>query len=129
MSIYYQLKLVCYHSINDIPCPHSKLKGASAVATTAVNQQPKQFVFNSNEVQILAKVFEICRIYVNKNSSLFQQPQDILNKLSKSIDIINTRQNNNKNNKESNLKGASSVICNETKIQSLKNIIKLFNQS
>ena len=40
------------------------------------------------------------------------------------MNIINARQNNNN---KSNLKGASSVICNETKIQSLQNILKQFN--
>ena len=119
--------MTCNNSFihHDRKCPdynNNALKGASAVAT-AVNQQPKQFVFNSNEVQILAKVLEICRLYINKNSSLFQQPQDIINDISTSIDIINTRQNKN-NNKEANLKGASDINTNPFK--SFDNILKMF---
>ena len=132
--------MICNNSFihHDRNCPDYKnnaLKGASISTTAAVNQQPKQFVFNSNEVQILTKVFEICRLYVNKNSSLFQQPQDILNKLSKSIDNIQSRrQNNNQNQQPTNtntntkLKGASLLeedINNNNPFKPLNNILKM----
>lgn len=119
--------MVCNNSIyHDRNCPdykNNKLKGAAE----AVNQQqPKYLIFNHSEVQILAKILEICRLYINKNSSLFQQPQDIINDISTSINIINSKQNI-----DPKLKGASSnknKICNETKIQSLidiKNLLRL----
>ncbi len=120
----YIIKLVCYHSINDIPCPYSKLQGVS----TAVNQQPKQLLFNQSELNLLGKFLEVCKFYITKNQAQYQNPQDILNELSTSINIINARQNNNNNsNLKVNLKGTSSnKICNETKIQSLKNIKNVF---
>jgi hypothetical protein len=115
--------LVC-NSFNHSPhCPryrNNALKGASNV------NQPKQLMFNSSEVNILSKSLEICKYYIGKNQAQFQN-QDILNEISTSISIISARQNKNNS---SNLKGASSnknKICNETKRQSLQNILKLFN--
>jgi hypothetical protein len=109
----------CYHSINDIPCPYSKLKGASAAVN---NNPPKQYVFNQSEVNLLGKSLEVCRYFIGKNQAQYQNPENILNELSTSINIINSRQN------KSSLKGASSnKICNETKKQSLQYLLKLFN--
>jgi hypothetical protein len=113
--------LVCKDSNHSPHCPsyrNNTLKGASA----AVNQQPKQFLFNSNELNLLSKSLEICRYYIGKNQAQFQQPQDILNEISTSINILSARQNNNN---KSNLKGASSNICN--KKEHLTDLLKLFN--
>lgn len=57
--------MVCNNSIyHDRNCPdykNNKLKGAAE----AVNQQqPKYLIFNHSEVQILAKILEICRLYI-----------------------------------------------------------------
>jgi hypothetical protein len=111
--------LVCNHNTHDRNCPSYKnnaLKGASGT----VNQQPKQFLFNSSEVNILSKVLEITKYYVSKNPAHFQQPKEILKEISIASNIINTRQNS-----KSNLKGASSNICN--KKEHLTDILKLFN--
>jgi hypothetical protein len=111
--------LVCNNSIHSIHCPNFNntlaLKGASAV----VNNQPKQYVFNQNECDLLAKSLELCRYFIGKNQAQYQNPKDILNELSTSINIINARQNNN-----SNLKGASN-ICN--KKEHLTDLLKQFN--
>ena len=114
--------MVCKNSNHSPHCPSYKnnaLKGASAV------NQPKQLMFNSSELNLLSKSLEVCRYFITKNQSQYQNPQDIVNEISiLLVNIINARQNNNN---KSNLKGASSVICNETKIQSLQNILKQFN--
>ena len=118
--------MICYHSINDIPCPYSKLKGASATTTVQQQPQPKQLLFTESELNLLSKSLEMCTYFITKNKNLYQNPQDILNEILTSMNIIKTRQNNNV---KSNLKGASSSVisCNEKKIQSLQNILKLFN--
>jgi hypothetical protein len=109
--------LVCYHSINDIPCPYtSKLKGASAVNQ---QQQKQLLVFNPGEVNFLAKSLEVCRYYITKNQQMFQQPQDIIKELTTASNILSTRSNKNNNNK-SNLKGAS-----DNPFKSLDNIRKM----
>jgi hypothetical protein len=116
--------LVCnntsiYHDRN---CPSHKnnsLKGA------AVNQQPtKQYLFNSDEVNLLGKSLQICRYVITKNQAQYQNPQDILKEISTSISIISARKNNKNNNSSSNLKGASSNICN--KQEHLTDLLKLF---
>jgi hypothetical protein len=103
--------LICNNSYHDKNCPsYNALKGASAVANN--NKQPnKQLMFHQDEVQMLAKVFEICKLYINKNSQF--QNQDILTEVNESLKIL--KPNNN-------LKGASS-ICPK---QSLKNIKNMF---
>jgi hypothetical protein len=117
--------LICYHSINNIPCPHSALKSASEITTVQQQQQPKQLLFNESELNLVSKTLEACKFYITKNQPQYQNSKDIVNEISTSMNIINIRQNNNK----SNLKGASSAVisCNEKKIQSLQNILKQFN--
>ena len=118
--------MVCNNSsiYHDRNCPSYKnnvLKGTSAVP-------PKQLMFTSDELNLLSKSLEVCKYFIGKNQNLYQNPQDIIKELSIASNIINARQNNNNN--KSNLKGASSNknnICNETKIQSLQNILKQFN--
>ena len=74
-------------------------------------------MFHQNEVQIIQKVLEICRLYVSKNQNQFQNPKDIVNEVNQSLQIL-------KPNNSSSLKGASSSnICPK---QTLKNIRKMF---
>ena len=114
--------MVCKNFNHSVNCPsyrNNALKGASAVNQ---QQQQKQFVFNQQEVNILDKSLKVCQFYITKHKNQYQNnPQDILNELSTSINILSARKNN-----KSNLKGASQ-ICNETKIQSLKNLLKQYN--
>ena len=117
--------MVCKDYNHSPHCPSyrsNSLKGASAV--TVNQQQPnKHLIFNHSEVQILTKTLEICRLYIHKNPSLFRrQPTDIVNEINQLLKILKPKNSNT-------LKGASSnkKICNETKIQSLQNILKLFN--
>jgi hypothetical protein len=120
--------MICNNPNHDVNCRYhnnnnNSLKGASAVNN---NKLPTKqlLVFNQSELNLVSKTLEVLKYFVGKNQSQFQQPEDILNEISTSIYIINSRQNKNK----SNLKGASSNnICNETKMQSLKNIKKMFN--
>jgi hypothetical protein len=106
--------LVCYHSINDIPCPYNSLKSASNV-----NQQSKQLLFSKEEISLLNKSLEICRYVITKNQAQYQT-QDILQELTIASNIINSRQNNSQK-----LKGASSNICN--KEEHLTDLLKLCN--
>jgi hypothetical protein len=106
------------HSINCKYHNNNALKGASAVVN---QQQPKQLVFNKSELNIVSKTLELCKYFVGKNQNLYQNPQDILNEISTSINILSARQNNNN---KSNLKGASN-ICN--KKEYLTDLLKQFN--
>lgn len=112
----------CYHTINNIPCPHSKLKlkGASASGTAVNNKQQysdKKLVFNQNELSILSKVLEVCRYYITKNKDQFQSTENILQEINQSLQILKPGNSNQ-------LKGASA--CNK-KQDHLKDILKLFN--
>jgi hypothetical protein len=141
--------LVCYHSINDIPCPYNnKLKGGSAVVNQQQPTTTKQYVFNSEEVGFLGKSLESLRNFVIKNQSQYQNPQYIIKELTTTNNIISARTKQNKQNEQSlkgassldnirkmvgltsnnesllNLKGASN-ICN--KKEHLKDLLKQFN--
>jgi hypothetical protein len=114
--------LVCNSSNHSKHCPsynYNNLKGASVAA-----QQTKQLAFNQSEINLLSKSLELCRYFITRNATQFQQSKDILNDINSAISIISARQNNNNN---SNLKGASSNnnIC--TKKEHLKDLLRLFN--
>ena len=122
--------MTCNNSIHDLNCPDSynnnALKSASAsVSATAVNQQPKQFVFNQQEVNILSKSLEVCQFYITKNQAQFQQSQDIIKKLTTASNILNARRQNKQNQNQQSLKGASLDINNNNPFKSLDNIRKM----
>jgi hypothetical protein len=112
--------MICYYSINGIG--HGP-KGASSI--TSMNQM---FSFPETEISLVNKTLEIVRFYITNNQELFQDPQDLLQKVEKGINIISSKtgasttatkgassNNNNSNN-----------IC-PNKIQSLKNLLELFS--
>ena len=70
--------MICNNSNNhhDINCKYYKnnnaLKGASASA--AVNQQPKQFVFNKSELNIVSQNFRTFQIFYWEESKSISKP-------------------------------------------------------
>ena len=52
------------------------------------NNNKHTMYFNQKEVDILRDVFKICQIYISKNKNQFQQPQDILQEINDSINIL-----------------------------------------
>ena len=108
--------MVCknyYHSVN---CPSYKNNALKGASSSSINNT-KQLMFHQNEVRIISKVLEICKLYINKNSSQFQNPNDILKEVNESLQILKPGLNQ--------LKGASSdSICNKDHLQDL---LKLFN--
>ena len=125
--------MTCNNSIHDLNCPDSynnnALKSASAsVSATAVNQQPKQFVFNQSEVNILDKSLKACQFYITKNKNQYQNPQDIIKELTTASNILSARRQNkqNQNQQSTKLKGASSLDNNiNNPFKSLDNIRKM----
>jgi hypothetical protein len=122
--------LVCNSFNHSSHCPsyrNNALKGAAAVVGSINNNnnnyQPKQYVFNQSEVNLLGKSLEAIKYFITKNQQMFQQPNDILKELDTASNILSVRQNNNNNN-ESNLKGASDI--NSNKFQALDNIRNMF---
>ena len=121
--------MTCNNSIHDLNCPDSynnnALKSSSASASVAVNQQPKQFVFNQQEVNILSKSLEVCQFYITKNQAQFQQSQDIIKELTTASNILSARRQNKQNQNQQSLKGASLDINNNNPFKSLDNIRKM----
>ena len=125
--------MICNNSNNhhDINCKYHNNNNALKGASTAVNQQQQKqlLVFNQQEVNLLGKSLQICRQFISKNQAQYQQnPKDILNEISTSINILSARRQNNKQNQQSTntntkLKGAS--LDNINKFQTLDNIRKM----
>jgi hypothetical protein len=102
------------------------LKGASAITST--NQ--KSISIPSNEVDLIKNVLNIAGFYVTRNPQQFQQPEEILRKLTEAWNIISTtttkQENNNINN--SSLKGASNKnICPNKKKEHFKELLNMFH--
>ena len=70
----------CYHSINN-------LKGAASNNDISIP---------SIQVDLLANVLNIAGFYVTRNPQQFQQPQEILNKVTKAFNIISSKTNKTK---------------------------------
>jgi hypothetical protein len=147
----------CYHFINGLKGAASsemmnQQQGQQMQQGQGQQQGQQTLSFESNQVSLIATTLKICRLFVEKNPQNFQQSQqqEILSKIDKSLEIISGKDNNNNkdnNNKslqqqdqgqqEQNLKGASSssrrnnnnVICPNTKIQNLKNLLNCFSLS
>ena len=66
----------CYHSINNL----TNLKGASSVQQRNSNNNGN-ISFPYNEVDLITNVINIAGFYVSRNPQVFQQPEEILRKL------------------------------------------------
>ena len=130
--------MICYHSINSA----DSMKGGSAVQQQ--NQQPssttkRRILFPQTDLDLVSKSLELSKFYVTKNSQLYQQPQDILQKINQALSIIssssssssksnnsksNTTNNNSKNqNQSAATKGGGSLLDhnnNSNRYQNLK---------
>lgn len=123
----------CYHSINGL---NNLLKGASTiinttsnrrhVATTGAGGAKTTFSIPESEISLINKTLEIVRFYISRNPELFQDPQDLLQKVEKGINIITAKTNTNNNTKGASNKNNNNNIC-PNKIQSLKNLLELFS--
>ena len=103
----------CYHSINN-------LKGASVV------QNNNDISIPSIQVDLLANVLNIAGFYITRNPQQFQQPQEILRKVTEAFNIISSKKPKNNNNQ---LKGASTNnnICSNKKKEHLKDLLNMFH--
>ena len=126
--------MICNNSNNhhDINCKYHNNNNALKGASTAVNQQQQKqlLVFNQQEVNFLGKSLQICRQFVTNNQAQYQQnPKDILNEISTSINILSARRQNKQNQQSTNtntkLKGASLDNINNNPFKSIDNIRKM----
>ena len=117
----------CYHSINDLiptTTDNNNLKGASsaiaAINNTAIPRitiPPNQSIsMSQEEIDLIQNVINISGLYVTKNPQIFQQPEEMIGKLTEAWNIIASKQNNN------SVKGAS--ICPN---KNLKNLLNMFH--
>jgi|SRR5215204_1231976 len=119
------------HNINNNNNELLGLKGASAITST--NQ--KSISIPSNEVDLIKNVLNIAGFYVTRNPQQFQQPEEILRKLTEAFYIISTptttKKENNINNNNNSLKGASNKnnnkVCNNKKKEHLKELLNMFH--
>ena len=126
--------MTCKSFNHDINCKYHNNNALKSASTAINQQQPKQLIFNQSEVNILGKSLQICRQIITKNQAQYQQnPKDILNEISTSINILSTRRQNKQNQQSTNtntkLKGASSLVVednNNNPFKSLDNIFKMF---
>ena len=101
--------MTCYHSINN-------LKGASVV------QSNNDIIsIPSIQVDLIANVFNIAGFYITRNPQQFQQPQEILRKVTEAFNIISSKKGNNNNS----VKGASTNICPTRKKEHLKELLNI----
>ena len=118
--------MVCNNSSihHDRNCPdynnnNNNLKGASSSAA-AFQQKATKIAFPPTELLLISKSLEIAKFYITRNSEQFQQPQEILSKVEKALNIISKQIPTNQS-----LKGGSSNICPNTKKEHLKELLKI----
>ena len=113
--------MICKNTIHSINCPSYKnnsLKGTSVVVSNNNYNNKnnlRKYIFDINEVSILSIVLEISKLYITKNSSLFQS-NDILKEVNESLKILKPGMNQ--------LKGASS-ICPKQVLMNIRNMFGL----
>src|SRR5687767_8136669 len=80
------------------------LKGASSTTTTTTitSKTPKSIALSSTEADLIRNVINIAGFYVTRNPQVFQQPEEIIRKLTEAFYILSPKENNNNNS----LKGA-----------------------
>ena len=119
----------CYHTINGL----ENLKGGSAIQQQGQQKQQQiqqqKLLFPQNEISLISKSLELCRFYVTKNSQLFQQPEDILEKVNQALSIISSSSksnNNNSKNQEEEQSSYKTKVASDNRYQNLVNIRNMF---
>ena len=64
------------------------LKGASSTTTTITSKTPKSIALSSTEADLISNVINIAGFYVTRNPQLFQQPEEIIRKLTEAFYIL-----------------------------------------
>jgi len=121
--------LICNNPNHDINCKYhnnNNLKGASSAAF----QQPARggrtaptISFPQTEINLVHNSLKIIQFYITRNPEQFQQPQDMLQRVEKAINIISKQLPA----QSQQLKGASNNICPNTKKEHLKELLKMFH--
>lgn len=119
--------MVCYHSINSDN--NNNIKGAAIVRRpqqqARQRQQQQTISIPQEEMDLIRNVINIAGFYVTRNPQVFQQPEEIIKKLTEAFNIIATKQEKN------SLKGASNNnnnnICPNKKKENLKLLLNMFN--
>ena len=103
--------MACYHSING-------LKGASIKTTD------KSIIsFPQTEINLVHNSLKIIQFYITRNPQIFQQPEEVLRKVTKAIDIISEK---NPSPQQSLKSASSNNICPNTKREHLKELLNMF---
>ena len=64
------------------------LKGASSTTTTITSKTPKSIALSSTEAGLIRNVINIAGFYVTRNPQVFQQPEEIIRKLTEAFYIL-----------------------------------------
>ena len=106
------------------------LKGASSTTTTITSKTPKSIPLSSTEADLIRNIINIAGFYVTRNLQVFQQPEEIIRKLTEAFYILATPTTNENNNNNS-LKGASNKnnnkVCNNIKKEHFKELLNMFH--
>ena len=117
----------CYHSING-------LKGAAVPAPTVT----ATISFPQSELNSINSSLKSSQLFISKNPQFFQDPKDMLQKISQGLNIISsrTRTQTNTNTRLTTAakatKGASSNnnnnnVCSNKKKEHLKQLLSMFH--
>ena len=111
--------MTCYHSINNI-------KGAAIIRGPQARQMRQQqtITFPQTEINLVNNSLNILKFYITRNPQVFQQSEDMLQKVNSAINIISSKQ------LPQSVKGASSTnsknnIC--YKKEHLKELLNMFH--
>ena len=125
----------CYFCLNGIDHNNNHnnnnellaLKGASAIISPqppATANTTTTIAISSTEADLIRNVINIAGFYVTRNPQVFQQPEEIIRKLTKAFNILATKEIDNNSNNNS-VKGASS-IC-PTKKKHFEELLNMFH--
>jgi hypothetical protein len=121
----------CYFCLNGIDHNNNHnnnellaLKGASSTTTTITSKTPKSIALSSTEADLIRNVINIAGFYVTRNPQVFQQPEEMIRKLTEAFYILSPTTTTNKENNNNSVKGAS--IC-PTKKEHFKELLNMFH--
>src|SRR5918993_5681386 len=114
MNCYFCLNGIDHNINNNNNNELLALKGASSTTTTITSKTPKSIALSSTEADLIRNVINIAGFYVTRNPQVFQQPEEIIRKLTKAFNILATKEIDNNSNNNS-VKGASSICPTKKK--------------
>ncbi len=130
MNCYFCLNGIDYNINNNNNNELLALKGASSTTTTITSKTPKSIALSSTEADLIRNVINIAGFYVTRNPQVFQQPEEIIRKLTEAFYILLPTTNKENNNNNNSLKGASNknnTICPNKKKEHFKELLNMFH--